>query len=54
MSEYGLVNNQLRSEAWPLLLNVDVKAQDRDFTNLGLYEETAWKSKNLSVNYPFG
>lgn len=49
MSEYGLVNNQLRGEAWPLLLNVNVKEQDRDFKNLALYEETAWKSKTHSL-----
>ena len=29
MSDYGLVDSEVRKKAWPLLLNIDTKSQER-------------------------
>ncbi len=40
MSKFGLVNNRLRRQAWPLLLNIDFKNIERKFPGLELKDET--------------
>ncbi len=46
MSEFGLVSDQFRRQAWPILLEVDknVDPENRKYKNLGLHEETEWLS----------
>ena len=45
LSVDGLVNDEIRAKAWPLLLDVQVKNLERVNPDASLSQETYWKSK---------